>query len=157
MTDNQSDSIDRVQHILSELPFFEDFSTDELNYFANNLSLRSFPAETCLFKQNDIGDYLFIVVNGEVEVKIQSHSAYQFVIAKFGSGSTIGEMSLIDDTPRSATIIVSKPSDLLLLTRRCFDRVCEEKPKTGLKFLRGLTKTLSTRLRKANGRFADIA
>jgi len=154
---NTSLTINRVYHILSELPFFENFSGEELSYFANNLSLRSFPKNTLLFEQNEIGNYLFFVVNGEVEVKIKSQNTQQFVVAKFGPGSSIGEMSLIDDYPRSATIMVSKPSDLLLLTRQCLDRLCSEKPETGLKFLRGLIKTLSNRLRKANGRFADIA
>jgi CRP-like cAMP-binding protein len=157
MTKEQTNSIRRVYHILSELPFFEEFSAEELNFFAKNLSLRSFPAGTHLFQQNDIGDYLFFVVNGEIEVKIKGHNVQQFIVAKFGSGSTIGEMSLIDDYPRSATILVAKPADLLLLTRQCFDRMCTEEPATGVKFLRGLTKTLSKRLRKANGRFADIA
>ena len=146
----------RIKHILRELPFFEEFSDEEIDAFAHNLSLRSFPEQTCLFREGDIGDYLFFVVEGHVEVRIQSRKS-SMVIARFGPGSTIGEMSLLDDHPRSATIITSEPSDLLLLSRQRLDSISSQSPHTGLKFLRGLTRTLSNRLRKANGRFADIA
>ena len=147
----------RIKHILSELPFFEDFSENEIAYFANNLSLRLFASQTCLFKEGDVGDYLFFVVNGFVEVKIEAHNSSQIIIAKFGPGSSIGEMSLIDNYPRSATRIVAEGSELLLLSRQRLDTICEESPVIGLKFLRSLSKVLSSRLRKANGRFADIA
>ena len=157
MENDRYESIDRVQHILSELSFFEEFNQDELAYFAKKLSLRSFPPDTMLFKEGDIGDYLFFVVNGQVEVKIESQTSAQLVIAKFGPGSTIGEMSLIDDYPRSATIRVAEETELLLLSRRRLDSICEDNPITSLKFMKGLAKTLSNRLRKANGRFADIA
>ncbi len=157
MSNENTLSFDRIQYILSELPFFEDFSADELEKFSKNLSLRSFHENSCLFQEGDIGDYLFFVVTGQVEVKIQSHKSSQIVIAKFGPGSSIGEMSLLDDYPRSATIQVSEPSELLLLSRKRLKALCEENPATGLKFMEGLVKTLSYRLRQANGRFADIS
>lgn len=157
MDNNENQTLTRVQHILSEIPFFEEFTGEDLACFAQNLSLRFFPEGSCLFEQGDIGDYLFFVVNGHVEVKIEAQNSNQLVIAKFGPGSSIGEMSLIDDYPRSATIVVSEDSELLLLSRQRLDAICEQDPVTGLKFLRGLAKALSSRLRKANGRFADIA
>lgn len=156
MSSDDTLSFDRIQHILRELPFFEDFTGEELDLFSNNLSLRSFPVNSCLFQEGDIGDYLFFVVTGQVEVKIHSNKSSQIVMAKFGPGSSIGEMSLIDDYPRSATIQVSEPSELLLLSRKRMEVFCDKNPATGLKFMKSLVKTLSYRLRQANGRFADI-
>ncbi|MCB2181735.1 MAG: cyclic nucleotide-binding domain-containing protein [Desulfobulbaceae bacterium] len=157
MNNETIESFDRIEHILSELPFFEDFSSKELGFFSKNLSLRSVSADSLLFKEGDVGDYLFFVVNGFVEVKIESQHSSQLVLAKFGPGSSIGEMSLIDDYPRSASIRVSEPSELLLLSRKRLDRICNEDPVVGMKFLKSLARTLSYRLRRANGRFADIS
>lgn len=157
MTEENTISLERIQHILSEIPFFEDFTKEQLGFFAKNMSLRFFSGQTCLFKKDDIGDYVFFVVNGKVEVCLESTEQRQLIIACFGPGSCVGEMSILDDYPRSATIIVREPSELLLLSRKRFNSICEEIPAIGLKFLRGLGKTLSTRLRKTNGRFADIA
>jgi len=151
------DPMRRIQHILSEQPFFEEFEEDELACFANYLSLRTFDGQAVLFQEGDMGDHLCLIVSGEVEVRLRGADRSQIIIAKFGPGCSVGEMSIIDDAPRSATVVATGLSELLLLSRKRFEAICEENPRAGLKFLRGLARNLSTRLRKANGRFADIA
>lgn len=148
---------DRIEHILRENPFFEEFSAAEMNCFARQASLRSCPAGTVLFRKGDIGSYLFFVVEGEVEVRLESASLKQVIIATFGSGSCIGEMAILDDYPRSATIMVTKPAELLLFSRDRFEAICTQQPALGIKFLKGIARNLSLRLRQTNGRFADLA
>ena len=146
-----------IQPILKEIPFFEDFSDGELDFFSKNVSLRYFPEKTVLFREGETGDYLFFVVEGIVDVRLQATDTKPLIIATFERGSCVGEMSIVDDYPRSATIVVSESSELLILTRNRFDDICREKPYIGMKFLRGLAKNLSIRLRKTTGRFADLA
>jgi CRP-like cAMP-binding protein len=155
--DDTASVFGRIKHILGEIPFFEDFSTDELDFFSRNVSLRYFPAQTVLFKEGDIGDYLFFIVEGMVDVRLESTESKQNIIASFDRGSCVGEMSIVDDYPRSATIVVMKPSELLFLTRKRLKSICQENPPVGIKFLYGLAKSLSMRLRKRTGRFADLA
>lgn len=155
--DNPASVFSRIRHILGEIPFFEDFSTDELDFFSRNVSLRYFPAQTVLFKEGDIGDYLFFIVEGMVDVSLESTESGQNIIASFDRGCCVGEMSIVDDYPRSATIVVTKPSELLFLTRKRLKSICQENPPVGIKFLHGLAKNLSMRLRKRTGRFADLA
>jgi CRP-like cAMP-binding protein len=155
--DDTASVFGRIKHILGEIPFFEDFSTDELDFFSRNVSLRYFPAQTVLFKEGDIGDYLFFIVEGMVDVRLESTESKQNIIASFDRGSCVGEMSIVDDYPRSATILVTKPSELLFLTRKRLKSICQENPPVGIKFLYGLAKSLSIRLRKRTGRFADLA
>ena len=146
----------RINHFLGEIPFFQEFLPEELDFFSNNLSLRSVPEDTCLFNKGDVGDYMFFIVNGAVEVRLETSDLSQIIIANFGPGSTVGEMSIIDDYSRSATVLVTESSELLILTRKRFDAICKENPIVGLKFIRALAKNLSARLRKTNGRFADL-
>lgn len=149
-------TISRINYILREISFFEDFSDEELDYFAKNSSLRFFPENTVLFEQGDIGEYLFFVVDGAIEVRVEA-SGPGHVIGTFGRGSCLGEMSIVDDAPRSATVAVSEPSDLLILTKDRFQSICEANPTIGLKFMSGIARNLSIRLRKTTGRFADLA
>ncbi len=155
--DNKTIDLRSIQPILREIPFFEEFSSDELDFFSRNVSLRYVPKETVLFKEGDIGDYLFFVVDGVVDVRLQSTTSKPLIIATFERGSCVGEMSIVDDYPRSATIVVTEPSELLILTRNRFKSICRENPSVGIKFLSGLAKNLSVRLRKTTGRFADLA
>lgn len=145
-----------VKNILRETSFFEDFSDEELDFIKQYLNLRYFPEKTVLFKEGDIGDYLFFIVEGSVEVRIDSKKTKQFVIAAFSHGACVGEMSIIDDFPRSATIIATEATELLLLTKFRFQKICKDNPDLGIKFLTGIARNLSARLRKTTGRFADV-
>jgi CRP-like cAMP-binding protein len=149
--------IARVKNILKELPFFEEFVDDELDYFARQMSLRSCPKKTVIFREGDVGDYLFFVVEGSVDVRLESPDANRKVIASYGWGSCVGEMSMVDDYPRSATIVVTKPSELLIMTKTRFEDICENNPRIGVKFMKGLAKNLSVRLRGMTGRFVDLS
>jgi len=66
-------------------------------------------------------------------------------------------MSLVDDYPRSATVVAIEPSELLILTKKNMDNIAKERPGIGLKIYKGLAKMLSLRLRDATGRFAELA
>ena len=148
---------DRIKRVLGEMLFFEDFSEDDLDFFSKNVSLRYFPKDTVLFNEGDIGDFLFFVVEGMVDVRIKSKDAKQINIANFQRGACVGEMSLLDNFTRSATIVVTEPSELLIFTRNRFRFLCKDNPAVGLKFIMGIAKNLSLRLRKTSGRFADLA
>lgn len=155
--DNMENAFGRIKHILSEIDFFEEFSSEEIDFFSKNLSLRYFPEQTCLFNEGDIGDFLFFIVEGKIEVRLEPTESKHIIVATFDRGSCVGEMSIVDDYPRSATVVVTEPSELLLLTRNRFESICREDPSIGIKFLRGIAKNLSIRLRKTTGRFADLA
>lgn len=154
--ENVEYTFSRIRHILSEIPFFEEFSSDELDFFSTNLSLRSIPAKTILFRKGDIGDYLFFVAEGVVEVRLESAKSEALIIAILGQGSCVGEMSIMDDYPRSATIVVTEPSELLILNRNRFESICKENAPVGIKFLKEIAKNLSIRFRKTTGRFSDL-
>jgi len=147
---------ERIEHILRENPFFEDFSADEIDFFAKQLSLRSFSEQSVIIKKGEYGSFLFFVVDGEVEVRLESAELKQIIIATLERGSCAGEMSIIDDYPRSATIVTSKPSELLLLTKNRLDAICEGNPALGLKFVKGIAKSMSLKLRQTSGRYVDM-
>ncbi len=147
---------DRIKNILKEISFFEDFNDNELYFFSKQLSLQAVPKDTVLFKEGEVGDYLFFIVEGSVEVRLATVHA-KCVIATYGYGQCVGEMSLLDDYARSATVVVIEPSELLIITKNKMDRIVKENPTIGVKIFRGLAKSLSLRLRGSTGRFADLA
>jgi len=154
---NRKTPFEKIIPLLKEIAFFEDFSAEELEFFSKNVSLRYVPGDTWLIKRGEIGDYLFFILEGSVEVRLDQKDTKRIVIATFTSGACVGEMAMVDDYSRSADIVVTESSELLILTRNGFERICRENPAVGIKFLRGLAKNLSIRLRMTTGRFADLA
>ena len=145
-----------IKERLSDVALFQVFSSEELDQILPYFELRPFAESTTLFEQGDRGDSLLVVIEGTVDIRKESVSGKQTVMAKFGRGSIVGEMAIIDQFPRSATARVTANSKVLILTREGFEVILQEKPPLGIKFLREITRILAQRLRRASGRFSDI-
>lgn len=145
-----------IREQLAEVSLFRIFSAEELDRILPYLELVAYEDNTVLFKEGDRGDYLCIAIEGTIEIRKESISSKQTVIAKFGRGSIVGEMALIDQFPHSATARVTANSKLLILRRERFDKFMEEYPRLGIRVLREVARILSQRLRRNSGRFSDI-
>ena len=84
-----------------------------------------------------------------------SRETDDIVIATIGRGRSIGEMAVIDDYPRSATVRANTKAKLIILNSRRFDHFLDEYPPIGIKILKGITRLISLNLRKASSRLAD--
>jgi len=92
---------------------------DTLRAIAASGVVRSYPKNTILINEGEIGDSLFIVVSGRVKVYSSNQAGREVVIAFHGPGEYIGEMSL-DGSPRSASVITLEPTTCALVNRASF-------------------------------------
>ena len=145
-----------IREQLSNIPLLEVFTPEELDRLMPYFELRSFADNTTLFGEGDRGNHVCFVLEGTVDIRKESISGNQQIAAKFGRGSIIGEMSIVDEYPRSATARVTSNSKLLILSRESFDKLTEDLPQLGIRFLKEITRILSQRLRRTSGRFGDI-
>ena len=88
---------------LAEIPFFKSFTADEIDSILPYIELKCFNENTTLFEEGDRGDYFCFVIEGIIELRKESISTRQTVSVKFGRGSAVGEMAIVDQFPRSAT------------------------------------------------------
>ena len=77
-------------------------------------------------------------------------------IASIKAGKSIGEMSILDGCPLSATVVTTNESTLLMITKNNFEHVLEQNPKLGTKLLLKLGKMVSLRLRQTTGQLAEF-
>ncbi len=145
-----------VTEQLEDIPFFRAFTTEEIGLIIPYFELHTYAENTVLFEEGNRGDYLCFVLEGTLELRKESVSSKQTVTAKFGRGSVMGEMSLIDQYPRAATARVTANSKLLVLRRESFDQLAEQLPRIGFRFLREIARIFTLRLRRSSGRFSDI-
>lgn len=127
--------------LLAEVPLFETFSRKQLRRVAQAADQIDVEAGRVLMEEGDVGREAFVVVEGELEVRTDGR-----VLATLGPGAPVGEIALIDEAPRNATVTATKDTSLLVVGQREFAGLLNESPE----FARALMMALASRLRATN-------
>ncbi len=138
--------------VLRRVPLFSDLTEADLLRFAEVTREREYPKNSVILFEDDPGDALYIVSTGQVKVVLIGEDGREVILSVLGEKDFFGEMSLIDDEPRSAHVIAMKDSHLLVLRRDDFQAQLEEHPKIALKLLRVLVQ----RLRRADEKIGGL-
>lgn len=145
----------KFMSFLTRSPLFEHLSSSELDRMMKKVKCVRLDQGKILCKEGDPGTFMCFVVDGKLEIYKESASHTRVKISEIGKGKTIGDMAIIDHTPRSATVAAKTDVDLIILKKEDFDSILESDPHIGIKVLKGLTRLLSMNLRKTSSRLAD--
>jgi CRP/FNR family cyclic AMP-dependent transcriptional regulator len=140
---------------LTNIPLFEGLKKGEIEYIAKHMSYIELSKDEILFKEGEEGNYVCFLVEGTLDVIKHSLTGEGVIITALHRGRSIGEMSVIDDFPRSATVKARTEAKLLILTREALDTTLEENPSVGIEILKKISRLLSLNLRKTSSRLAD--
>lgn len=133
---------------------FADLEPAALASLERAAELRDFPEGAIVVSQEDSGESLFVLVRGRVKVVLYGESGREVILSIFKQpGDFFGEMALLDDEPRSATVIAAERSRLLVLSRAAFQEHIAAHPRTALRVLT----ELSRRLRRADEVIGNLA
>jgi CRP/FNR family cyclic AMP-dependent transcriptional regulator len=141
-----------VAQALSAVPLFAHLGEDDLARVARVARERSYPKNSVIVFEDDPGDALYVVKAGQVKVVLVGEDGREVILSTLETNEFFGEMSLIDDEPRSAHVIAMEESSLLVVRRQDFQRQLEESPKIALGLVRALTK----RLRQADNKIGSL-
>ncbi|MZP28911.1 DUF2225 domain-containing protein [Heliobacterium undosum] len=108
--------------------------------------LREFEADEVIFQEGDAGQEMYIVLTGQVEVFIHSVDGFPIAVATLGPGDFFGEMSLLEELPRSASIRALEKVILLAINQGNFESIFSRQPKLVFKIMKGM----SSRIRQLN-------
>lgn len=140
---------------LSSLALFQALSLDEIAILDQYLGLLELAKGDTVFDEGESGEFVCFVVNGELEVLKNTSDGDASLITTLGKGQALGEMALIDELPRSATVRARQPSSLTVLSRRDFEEIASQSPEIAIKILKYLARSLSLSLRKTSNRLSD--
>jgi len=133
-------AVDNVE-FLRKVPLFAELDDHTLKEIANAAVEQRWEAGQEIVRQGDTGVGAFIIRSGRVEIT-QERGGKAEKIREMGPGSIFGEMALLDEFPRSATIRALEPTTCLGITRWHFRGILESHPQIALKLLPMLTKRL---------------
>jgi CRP/FNR family cyclic AMP-dependent transcriptional regulator len=131
-------SQDRKVQALKGAPLFEGLSRKELAQLARVSEDLEVEPGTVLCKEGDIGHEFFVIVDGKVKISRKGRR-----VSVRGGGDFVGEIALIEDVPRTATVTAETPVRLFVLTRKDFRHLLDEQPNVERKVMRVLARRLA--------------
>jgi diguanylate cyclase (GGDEF)-like protein len=137
---------------LSRVPLLSGLDEPDLQDLAAQTRPVTFPAGTTIVEIGDMGQSLFLIVEGSVRVLYPSRGN-DFELARLGAGDFFGEMALLNDKPRSATVQAVDEVNLLVLDKLDFREVIRKAPAVALRLL----ETLSFRIRNADDHISSLS
>ncbi len=145
--------------ILAELksfPYTSGLDSDQLQLFSGFVELLEYEPDTAVFEEGDDGDSVYFILNGELDVSMDSDWGEDIKIATLTDGSVFGEMSLIDELPRSASITARTKTLVLKLNKINFELILEKHPAIGVTLLKGLAQIVCQRVRESNSSLSEF-
>jgi CRP/FNR family cyclic AMP-dependent transcriptional regulator len=129
---------DRKVQALKGAPLFEGLSRKELARLARVSEDVEVEPGTVLCKEGEIGHEFFVIVDGKVKITRKGRR-----VSVRGGGDFVGEIALIEDVPRTATVTAETPVRLFVLTRKDFRHLLDEQPNVERKVMRVLARRLA--------------
>ena len=127
---------------LKKTNWFDELPEDILTALMQKVSERTLSKNEILFNKGDVGDSLFVIVEGRVKVVTHNEDGNEIVLNKVGAGEIIGEMALLDNEARSAGIVTLEKTSTLELKREDFMEILNGHPDLALSVIQNLSKRL---------------
>ncbi|WNG49583.1 cyclic nucleotide-binding domain-containing protein [Archangium minus] len=138
--------------ILKKVALFEGLTQSQLHRVAKIARPRGYEAGACLFHEGDAGQEMFIILEGKVRISQQVPGMGEEALAILEKGQYFGEMSVIEDIPRSADAFAHTACTLWVIEREHLDHLMFTDKDLAYVLLWSFVRTLSVRLRETNAK-----
>jgi CRP-like cAMP-binding protein len=149
-------SLDQEVDILRRIPLFANIEPAKLKLLAFTSQRLTYKPGQSLVRQGDLGDAAYILVDGVAEVVLE-RGGEDMVLTELGKNAIVGEIAILCDVPRTATVRAKTPLTTLRITKEVFFRLVRDFPEIGVEVMRTLAQRLEhttqqlTAARAANG------
>jgi len=138
---------------LRRVPLFAGLGEAQLDQLAAGSVRRAFPKGRTIVAEGEPSQSLYILLSGRAKVQRSDAEGKEVILAVLGPGECFGEMSLIDEAPRSASVITIESCDFMAINKDSFKATLAQNHDIAMKIMRGLVK----RLREADKKIETLA
>ena len=126
--------------ILDKVEIFDGLSEQELEALSASTVIRSYPKNTVIINENDHADSLYIIESGRVKVYCSDKNGKEFIMNTLAAEDYFGELALLDDDKRSASVRTMDKSSFCIIYKEDFNKVLEQQPNIAKTLIRNLTR-----------------
>jgi CRP-like cAMP-binding protein len=139
--------------LFRKLPLFAELDDRELAAIAAVAKTRRYAKDDVIFHADESGDVFCIIREGKVKITMISPEGKEIILSMMGPGDFFGEMSLLDDEPRSATVVATEPLEVITIWRSDFLEILRE----NFSITKKILIELSRRVRRTSNRIESLA
>ncbi|NNF99558.1 MAG: cyclic nucleotide-binding domain-containing protein [Desulfobacteraceae bacterium] len=140
---------------ISNLPLFENLDPEGLSVVKDHMSFQNLQRGEIFFNEWDRAEFVCFIESGSLDVMKKSGPETYSVLRNLRRGQSIGEMCLIENFPRSATVKTHTDTRVAILKREGFDDIVDTSPAIAISILKNLARMLSQNLKKTRSRLSD--
>ena len=131
--------------LLRQVDLFGLLTDDQLSMLADQAREVQFRKNAIVMTEGDVGESMYVVSKGLVKVFVSDEDGKELVLYQEGPGSVIGDIALLDDEPRSASVSTLEATSAYMISKSSFQQCLRDNPDMSLRIIRSLT----VRLRQA--------
>ena len=139
--------------LIRRVPLFSMLTNEQARAVADGVVKRRYRRGELVVEQGKKSNALFIMLNGRARVLTADSRGREVILAVLEAGDYVGEMSLIDDAPRSASVITLEPCEFMAVSKEAFKAMLVQSPEVTMAVMRGLVR----RLREADKKIETLA
>ena len=139
--------------MLRNVPLFAVLDETQVASLAGVMSRRSVAKNRAVMHAGDATDSLYIIIGGRVKVQMADDEGKEVILAALGPGEFFGEMGLMDDEPRAASVVTTEACEFVVITKDDFNALLKDNFELAMVIMRGLVK----RLREADRKIESLA
>lgn len=124
---------DRV-HLFSEL------APGEAEILTQHSTTRSYPAHVVLINEGDETDSLYVIQQGKVKVYVSDENGKEATLNILGDGEYFGELALVDDSPRSASVMTMEPTKVTVISKADFKSCLAKNPEMAYSLIQAMSR-----------------
>lgn len=125
--------------MLTNIPLFSGLSEQELEQISQHTITRTYPKNTVIINEGDPAESLYIIIKGKVKIFLNDEAGKEVIVNCQGAGEYFGELALIDESQRSASVMTMEISTFSVISKHSFHDLLAAHPNIALSLIRDLT------------------
>lgn len=125
--------------MLQNIPLFSGLNGQELAQISQHATTRTYPKNTVIITEGDPAEMLYIIIKGKVKILLNDETGKEVIINCQGPGEYFGELALIDEAQRSASVMTTETSTFSVISKYSFQELLAKNPNIALSLIRDLT------------------
>jgi len=126
--------------VLNDIYIFSELAPSDAEFLTQHTQTRSYPAHTILINEGDLSNSMYVIQEGVVKVYAGAENGKEVILQILHAGDYFGEMALVDDAPRSASVVTLTPVRLMVISKADFKQCLASNSEVAFNLIRALTR-----------------